>query len=645
MSLLAVAGLTKRYADRVVFRDVGFRIAPGDHVALVGANGAGKSTLLRVLATGEVDAGTIARRRGLRVGLVEQELAAGDETVDGVVGRARTRLDALEAELHSLEGRLGDSEALARYGEVQAIFEHAGGYDFPGETERVLGGLGVGEIARDRPLATLSGGERARVALARLLLEDPELLLLDEPTNHLDLGALEWLEKYLLERERTYVVVSHDRYFLDRVTARTMSLDGGALHAYRGAYSAYARQRARESLEVSRRAERQSREVARQEAFIDRERAGQRARQARGRAKQLSRLQRLEAPEVRATIHWRPEVPPLGSERVIETTALAVGFDAPIVRAPPLRVERGSRVAILGPNGSGKTTLLRALLGERLPLQGHVHAAPGARVASFAQSGSVPLREGTVFEALRSAAPLDEQDARDLLARFLFRGEEVFREVGTLSGGERARLALAALAARPANLLALDEPTNHLDLDSREALEAVLAEYEGTVLFVSHDRYFVDRLATHTWLLDHGEVRTFEGGYSAMRKELEEDKARGESARAASAGRDPAGHGSETPTRSDPAGRPRPQPGRAEGKANRPGARKRGISARPQRERLDDIERRIAELELRLEALAQRVADVAAAGNYMESRRAGEEYAELERALRGLYEQWAEGER
>ncbi len=648
MSLLSVAGLAKRYADRVVFSDVTFRVAPGDRIGLVGPNGSGKTTLLRALALNEVDAGMIARRRGLRVGLLEQELAADQGTIADAVARARARLDVFERELRALEGRLDDREALARYGELQAAFEHAGGYDFPGEVERVLGGLGVGGIARDRPLATLSGGERARVALARLLLEDADLLLLDEPTNHLDLAALEWLENYLPERDRTYVVVSHDRYLLDRVTRRTLAFEDGTLRAYRGSYGAYARRRARESLEMERRAERQAREVARQEAFIERERAGQRARQARGREKQLARLERVAAPERRGAIRWRPAVLPLGSDRVLETTPLALGFDAVFLRTPPLRVERGARVAILGPNGSGKTTLLRALLGERSPLEGHVTAAPGARVASFAQSGSAPLPGGSVLQAVRAGAPLTEQEARDLLARFLFRGDDVFREVATISGGERARLALALLALRPANLLALDEPMSHLDLESREALEAVLSEYEGTVLFVSHDRFFVDRLATHTWAITDGEVRTFEGGYSAMRKALDEERVRREEdAGAAASGRgSPAGRRMRTRQAGSAfAGRRIDEaPGGGPRRRGRAGDQERGVSARPPRARLAELERRIAGLEERLEALAHRVGEVAQAGNYLESRRAAEEYAALERALRELYEEWASAE-
>ncbi len=651
MSLLAVSGLAKRYADRVVFRDASFRVAQGDRVGLVGPNGSGKSTLLRVLAAGEADAGTVARRRGLRLGLLEAErVPAGEGTIDGVVARARARLDALEAELRALEGELGREEALARYGEVQAAYEHAGGYDFPGEVERVLGGLGLGEIARDRALATLSGGERARLALARLLLEDPDLLLLDEPTTHLDLAALEWLEKYLLDRQRSFVVVSHDRYFLDRVTTRTLALESGSVRASRGAYSAYARQRAREALEMERRVARRSREVVRQEAFIERERAGQRAKQARGRAKQLARLERLAVPERRAAIHWRPQVLPLGSDRVLDATALAVGFETAFLRTPPLRVARGSRVAIVGPNGGGKTTLLRTLLGEHFPLEGHVRAAPGARVASFAQSGSVPLPDGTVLNALRAGAPLTEQEARDLLARFLFRGEDVFREVRALSGGESARLALALVAARPANVLALDEPTNHLDLDAREALERVLGEYEGTVIVISHDRYLVDRLATHTWAISGGALRVFEGNYTSMRKRLEEERGLGEGR---SGGPSPGAGAIRAQGPPLVGSRRREPPREVGGKAIAQGGRPAEASRhrRPVKRsagraaaRLRELEERIAAVEERLEALAQRVAEVAQAGNFMESRRVGQEYAELERSLRHLYEEWARPE-
>ena len=634
MSVLALDRVARRYADRVVFSAVSFRVARGDRVGVVGPNGSGKSTLLRTIAYRDADEGTIVLARDVRVGLLEQELEPSDETIHDLVSRARSRLDAMEGELRTLEPRLSDPDALARYGELQHAFEHAGGYDFESQAARVLGGLGLGSIEPTRALATLSGGERARATLAGLLLSDPGLLLLDEPTNHLDIAALEWLETYLLEGERTFVVVSHDRYFLDRVTTRTLALERGRVRAYRGGYSAYAREIAREALELERRGARQARAIAHDEAFIARERAGQRARQARGRLKRLARLERIEVDERRQAISWRPEPPPLGSDTVIETTALALGVDEPILRTPPLRVARAARVAIMGPNGSGKTTLLRALLGERFPLGGHVRAAPGARVAHFAQSGSVPAAEGTVLEALRANVPLTEQQARDHLARFLFRGEAVFRETRTLSGGERARLSLAVLAARPANVLALDEPTNHLDLDAREALEQVLRDYEGTLLVVTHDRYLADKLATYVWLAERGELRVFEGNYSAMRRAIAEDANRKElPGREASApsGSPPAGH----PRRSGALRAQVPLLGR------RTGGGSREAGARGEQKRLADLEERINQLERKLEELARKVEEVAARGNFLESRRVGQEYADLEHALRELYDEWA----
>ena len=646
MSLLTVSGLARRYADRTIFRDVGFRVARGDRVGVIGPNGSGKSTLLRAIAAREADEGSIVLSKNTRLGFLEQELDPGAGTIRDLVDSARSRLDAMETELRSLEPRLSDPAALERYGEVQHAFEHAGGYDFEAQASRVLGGLGLGAIDSARALATLSGGERARASLAALLLSDPDLLLLDEPTNHLDLAALEWLETFLLEGERSLVVVSHDRYFLDRVTARTLVLDRGTLRAYRGGYSAYARESAREAIELERRTARQARAVERDEAFIERERAGQRARQARGRMKRLAKLEPIAEPERRSTIHWRPEAAPLGSDTVIETTTLSVGFDAPILRAPALRVPRGARVAIMGPNGSGKTTLLRVLLGERFALEGHVRAAPGARVAHFAQSGSAAAPDGAVLEVMRGSVPLSEQQARDHLARFLFRGEDVFREARTLSGGERARLSLAILAARSANVLALDEPTNHLDLDAREALEQVLSEFEGTILLVTHDRYLADKLATHTWLAERGDLRTFEGNYSQMKKALEAADKDLEIDRRRSVSRPggpPRGPGSgRRPGAAPPAGRR--GSGIAEGKAIRdpaPGERGAGRAAARATKRLTDLETRIAALERKLEELAQKVAEVAALGNFMESRRVGQEYADLERALRELYDEWA----
>jgi ATP-binding cassette, subfamily F, member 3 len=642
LTILSVQAVTKRFADRVVFKDVSFRLARGDRAGLVGPNGTGKTTLLHIAAgDDEPDLGNVALARGTRIGFLEQETlldVAG--TVEEHARGAAAHIRELADEMRELEPQLGigGAEVLDRYAEVQHQFDHAGGYDFDATVKRVLDGLGLGPLAR-RTVATLSGGERTRLGLARLLLDDPDLLLLDEPTNHLDIAALEWLERFLLERDATILVVSHDRWFLDRVTSRTLSFESGTVVEYRGGYSHYVRQRADREAATARAAERQAEEIARTEEYIRKYGAGQRSKQARGRGKQLARLERIEGPGREAQHTWSLEAAHMPSEAVLTTTALAVGFDRnkPIVRTPPLRVSRASRIGVVGPNGAGKTTLVRTLIGELPALDGYVSSAPTARVAHLAQAQQA-LGGGTVIESLRSATGFGEQQARDHLARFLFRGEEVLREVAVLSGGERTRLALARLAAREANLLVLDEPTNHLDVAAREALERILTEYQGTQIVISHDRYLIDKLATEVWMVDDGALLTHEGNWSTLQRELartgglsalrEENAAK---ARAAgqTARRMPLRDGGEPKKRPTP----QPQPARA---ASR-GRKRPTLKAE---RHLTDLERRIAEAEQRLKELEQRIADVAASGNYMETRRVGDEHASLEKALRELYDEW-----
>ncbi|HEU5287239.1 MAG TPA: ATP-binding cassette domain-containing protein, partial [Candidatus Limnocylindria bacterium] len=470
-------------------------------------------------------------------------------------------------------------------------------------------------------------------------------------------AALEWLEQFLVERDVTAVVSSHDRWFLDRVTSRTLSIEDRTVVEYRGSYTHYARQRAEREAAQMVASARQAEEIARTEEFIRRYGAGQRSKEARGRGKKLARVERIEAPTRAATHTWRLEAADLGSETVLETTALVAGHVAPVVRTGPLRIGRDARVAVLGPNGAGKTTLVRTLVADLPPLEGYVSAAPMVRVAYLEQAQAELTGSATVLESLRTSSGLSDQDARDLLARFLFRGDDVDRAVGVLSGGERARLALARLSVREANLLVLDEPTNHLDLAAREQLERVLADFAGTLLFVSHDRYFVDKLATELWLIGDGVLRRWEGNWTSYQ-------------RARSAGRDapvveyqvaPAdrtGDGRSgifatasggAPRRRDNEERQRGSRGEAHKGAKSPEAgRTRPVGRRTARasavrrvEGLRALEARIAAMELQLRQLTEKVAQIAQSGNYMETRRVGEEHAALERSLRELYDEWA----
>ena len=661
MSLISVQAVGRWFGDRELLKDVSFRIGQGDRVGLVGPNGTGKTTLLRMAAgRDEPDAGLVAYARGTRLGFLQQELLVdATGTVDDHARGAAAHLRELEAELREMEHQLGtaDQETLERYSDLQHHFEHAGGYDFEATLRRVLSGLGLIDLVQ-REVATLSGGERTRLGLARLLLDDPDVLLLDEPTNHLDVAALEWLETFLVEREITALVSSHDRWFLDKVTSRTLSIEDRTVVEYKGAYTHYARQRADREAAQATAASRQAVEIEKTEEFIRRYGAGQRSKEARGRGKKLARLERIQAP-THATKHsWSLDAADLGSETVLETTSLEAGYAKPVVRTGPLRIGRDARVAVVGPNGAGKTTLVRTLLGDLPALEGYVSTAPMVRVAYLEQAQAELTGTASVLETLRASSGLTMQEARDLLGRFLFRGDEVDRAVGVLSGGERARLALARLSVREANLLVLDEPTNHLDLAAREQLENVLDGFGGTILMVSHDRYFIDKLASEIWLVDEGILRRWEGNWSSYQRErsagrqpkVVEYAAGGPTATAGESGRDRAVSRAERDSR--PVG---PEGGRADavraGKgpaSTRDGsvpapAPKRSAKSSPVRRVSPTraLEARIGAMELQLKQLTEKVAAIAQSGNYLETRRIGEEHAELERSLKQLYEDWA----
>ncbi len=645
MSVLSVQALAKRFGERLLFSGVSFRLAHGERVGLVGPNGAGKSTLLLITAgRDEPDDGNVAVARGTRVGLLEQETLLDVEgTLEERARDAGAHIRELADEMRSLEPLLaaGDAEALERYADLQHHFEHAGGYDVEATVKRVLEGLGLSDLAA-REVRALSGGERTRLGLARLLLDDPDVLLLDEPTNHLDIAALEWLERFLVERDTTALVVSHDRWFLDRVTSRTLSFERGTVVEYRGSYSHYARQRADRDAALTKASGRQAEEIARTEEFIRRYGAGQRSKEARGRAKKLSRVTRIEGPERIAAHGWRLEAAHMASDTVVDTTPLAVGHTrgAPILRTPRLRIGRGARIAVVGPNGAGKTTLVRTLIGELPVLDGYVASAPTARVAYLAQAQQ-ELMSGTVLEAMRDASGLDEAGARNLLARFLFRGEDVFRDVAVLSGGERTRLALARLSAREANLLVLDEPTNHLDVAAREALETVLLDYDGTLLFVSHDRYLIDKLATEVWLVDGGTLVRHEGNWSSLQAAAREAAAGAEAQRRGRGWPSDLARGRGAEPSTEDRVKDRSIRWRERPKREMRGPRGNVAASRGAEKRLKALEERIREAEETLRALEARIAEVARSGNYMETRRVGEEHASLEKVLRDLYDEWA----
>jgi ATP-binding cassette subfamily F protein 3 len=428
-------------------------------------------------------------------------------------------LRAQAAELRRLELAMArpdaDGEPLQRYGRALEAFELAGGYTYEQRVGQVLSGLGFDEHDFQRPVAQLSGGQKTRALLARLLLEEPDLLLLDEPTNHLDLAGIEWLENYLKTWKGAVVVVAHDRAFLDAVVAGVWELEWGWLEQYRGNYSAYAAQKAGRLALQQVQYERQQQFIARTEEFIRRNIAGQRSREAKGRQKRMARIERIDRPREYGPVGLTLGDAARSGDLVLGLYDLAVGYEptASLFTVGEFELRRGQRVALLGPNGSGKTTLVRTVLGQVPPLAGRVRIGANVHLGYFSQGHVNLVLERTVLETILDTGDLTTGEARNLLARYRFPGEDVFKRVGDLSGGEQARVALAVLALQGANALILDEPTTHLDIPSQEVLQEVLAGFGGTLLVVTHDRYLIRRLATCVWAIEDGQLWEFEQGY------------------------------------------------------------------------------------------------------------------------------------
>jgi ATP-binding cassette subfamily F protein 3 len=437
-------------------------------------------------------------------------------------------LKAQKRQLRKLESAMADparrEEAVARYGSLLDVFETSGGYAYRARIEQVLAGLGFDPEEFYLPLTHLSGGQRTRALLARVLLEDPDLLLLDEPTNHLDLNGIEWLEGYLTSWKKAMVVVAHDRAFLDQVAEQVWELAFGRLTIYRGNYSQYVVQREERRARQQERYERQQAEIARTKEFIRRYKAGQRSRQARGREKQLARLERVKKPRDVQPMSMDLGDPLRSGDLVLGLYGLTVGYDArePLFVAEKAELRRGQRAALVGPNGVGKTTLLRTILGQVEPLAGRVRVGAGVRLGYFAQAHAGLDHGKTILETILDAGLHSISRARDLLGRYRFSGDEVFKRVGDLSGGEKARVALAVLALQGANFLLLDEPTNHLDISSQEVLQEVLSSFEGTVLLVTHDRYLIQALTSRVWAIVGRRLWLFGAGYEAYRTWVEQ---------------------------------------------------------------------------------------------------------------------------
>lgn len=660
MPLLTASNLSKSFGPDDIFSGISLSIPRGARVAIVGPNGIGKTTLLRILVGfDEPSGGSINHARDLSIGYLPQEAVLdADHSLWQECLSAFDDLLRRESELAQLELAMADPDQapdiLERYGKLQQAFDHAGGYTYETLIRQVLTGLGFNAQDYDRPLKQLSGGQRTRALLARLLLSKPDLLVLDEPTNHLDMAAVEWLESYLLTWEGAALLVSHDRYFLDRVAQYIWEMDQAGWETYRGNYSAYLQHR-QERWQLRQQLYETERERLEKELdYVKRHIAGQRTSQAKGKLRRLSRqVEAIESlgveamqgkkwleisqqtnistnimnvAEVERRIHAlkSPLKKPTNlnidlnaghrsGNIILSTHEATIGYPGNLLLTThDLELRRLECAAVIGPNGAGKTTLLKTILGKHPPLSGEVRLGASLNIGYFAQAHEDLVPQRTLVEEIESTGTsMLLADIRHYLARFLFRGDDVFRQVSTLSGGERGRLALAKLSLSNANLLLLDEPTNHLDIPSQEVLQSVLAEFKGTILLVSHDRYLIDALATQIWEIipEDKAMRVFKGSYSKYHEQLEIERLQAEASLESSPIAD---------------------------KKSRKSSRIKGESRR--RFHLEQIETRIAELELQLAALSQQLENPPAQSDLVEQ--LGEDYVEIQNEINALLVEW-----
>jgi ATP-binding cassette subfamily F protein 3 len=531
MILLNVAGIRRQYGPEPVLESITFEVRPGDRIGLVGPNGSGKTTLLRILAgKDEADAGSCEIHPAARLGYLEQQphfeadRTLRDEALSALADLVALQQEAIEvaADMAGTSDPVEQKRLAARYDHLQHELQQQDAYNIEHRLERVLDGLRFRRESFDQPVASLSGGEQNRLMLAKLLLAEPNLMILDEPSNHLDIDATEWLEDFLVEGSAAMLVVSHDRYFLDKVTNRTLELFHGTVDGYTGNFSAYWQQKADRLLVQGRTYEKQQIEIEKTKDFIRRNAYGQKHAQAEDRRKKLERIELVTPPRKIASPTVRFPPAKRSGDFVVRAAGLAKAYDRSLFRDVSIEIRRAERWALLGPNGCGKTTLLRCLLGLLPADQGQIKLGTGVTIGYFDQQLAELDDELAVVDAVRPKhKQMNQLERRSLLAAFGLTGDRALQPVKSLSGGERCRAALARLAAADANFLVLDEPTNHLDLWARDALEKALLHFHGTVLFVSHDRYFVNRVADHVLAVDPDGVISMKGNYDSYQARLD----------------------------------------------------------------------------------------------------------------------------
>jgi ATP-binding cassette subfamily F protein 3 len=663
--LFRLTEVYKSYAAQDVLRGASLQVNPGEHVGLVGRNGAGKTTLFRLITGEEThDRGDVVRMRGLKLGLLEQhvDFAAG-ATVHESALSAFGHLQQIEHEMHELEHRMAEATddldaVLERYSDLQHQFEREGGFEYSARAESILLGLGFARETWQLEVEKLSGGQKNRLGLAKLLLAEPDVLLLDEPTNHLDVAGVEWLEEFLSAYRSAYVIISHDRYFLDRCCRRIVEVEMGKAASYNGNYSDYLVER-EERREAQRRAyENQQHLIAKTEDFIRRNLAGQKTKQAKSRRTMLAKLDRVEA--VRADApqgnFQLKGVERTGNQTLI-VKELAVGYLGKVLaRDITFTLSRGECLGVIGPNGSGKTTFVKTLLNKIPPLAGESRWGTKVQVGYYAQQLDDLDERNEIIMELRRVAPstVTAGELRSFLAQFLFTGDDVYKKVQDLSGGEKGRLALAKLIYSRVNVLVLDEPTNHLDIPSREALEEALDSYDGTIITISHDRYFLDRVSTQILALDgRGNAEHYDGDYT----EYHDWKAAGGSAttpvsnnaNAQSVSASGMQNGRATTNENEPSRESKEAGDKLKGAGDRSkgvGAKPKGAGvkvvkkSKPQARTPERIEAEIAEAERRLASVSDELSRPDVARDQPRVSRLNADYRAADERLRALYEEW-----